>query len=473
MGVLGVLAVAPAFAALAEPIPTAIREAAAAGGTPEVIVVFDDAAIEAEAVGMRAQSGSDKDTPAILAVKETRYRDLRRKVFATLPAGGSDVLTEFSHLPIAFLRLNSRAALDGLAADSSVRGIHENRLKYPVLDSQSATLVNAPQAATAGLTGSGTDVMIIDTGADYTVADLGSCSAAGVPATCHVVVADAVDALGNVVADSLAPTSTSNAHGTNVAAIIAGIAPGTKIIVMNVFGTTNSASDVQIIAAINWAIAHQATDHIKAINMSLGDGVLNTAACNTGNPYVTAAANARSAGITTVAAAGNNGYTNGISSPACTPGVVSVGAVYSGNFGGIGWGICTDTTTAADKVTCFSNSASFLTLLAPGALITAGGLQYGGTSQATPFITGAAAVLRAAFPTETADQAVARMTGHGKSVIDVRNAIAKPRLDLYAAAGLGGTVSNTSGDVPALPEWATLMLMTAMLGATMRHRART
>jgi subtilisin family serine protease len=183
-------------------------------------------------------------------------------------------------------------------------------------------------------------------------------------------------------------------------------------------------------------------------------------------------ANARTAGITTVAAAGNNGYTNGLSSPACTPGAVSVGAVYSGNFGGIGWGTCTDNATTADQVTCFSNSASFLTLLAPGALITAGGLQYGGTSQATPFIAGAAAVLRAAFPTESADQAVARMTGHGKSVTDTRNSIAKPRLDLYAAAGLGTIATNTGGEVPTLPEWATLLLMATLLAAAMHRTTR-
>jgi subtilisin family serine protease len=183
-------------------------------------------------------------------------------------------------------------------------------------------------------------------------------------------------------------------------------------------------------------------------------------------------ANAHGAGIAVVAAAGNNGYTNGISSPACTPGAVSVGAVYSANFGGIGWGACTDNTTAADQVTCFSNSASFLTLLAPGALITAGGLTYGGTSQATPFITGAAAVLRAAFPTETTDQAVARMTGHGKSVIDARNAISKPRLDLYAAAGLAATVATTNQDVPTLPQWAMLIMMAILLGTALRHSAR-
>ncbi len=41
---------------------------------------------------------------------------------------------------------------------------------------------------------------------------------------------------------------------------------------------------------------------------------------------------------------------------------------------------CSDPTTAADKVACFSNGGSLVTLLAPGAMITAGGYTMGGTS---------------------------------------------------------------------------------------------
>ncbi|MGB0127799.1 MAG: S8 family serine peptidase, partial [Rhodocyclaceae bacterium] len=144
-------------------------------------------------------------------------------------------------------------------------------------------------------------------------------------------------------------------------------------------------------------------------------------------------------------------------SPACTPGAVSVGAVYSGNFGGVGWGACTDSTTAADKVTCFSNSASFLSVLAPGAIITAGGVSLGGTSQAAPFIAGSVAVLRAAYPAETLDQTVSRITSSGSPVTDARNGLSKPRLNLQAAAGVGNSETSGSQDVPTLPEWAAIL----------------
>jgi subtilisin family serine protease len=103
-----------------------------------------------------------------------------------------------------------------------------------------------------------------------------------------------------------------------------------------------------------------------------------------------------SAGIIPVVAAGNNAFLNGIAGPACTPSALSVGAVYAANYGSVGWSACTDNATAADKVVCFSNSASFLGMLAPGAIITAGGQTMGGTSQASPFVAATVGLLYAA-----------------------------------------------------------------------------
>jgi len=140
--------------------------------------------------------------------------------------------------------------------------------------------------------------------------------------------------------------------------------------------------------------------------------------------------------------------------PACTPGAISVGAVYDANLGGLNWGICTDFTTVADKITCFSNSDDYLTLLAPGALISAAGFTFGGTSQATPHVSAAVAMLRAAYPGDTLDQTVGRMTGTGVPITDSRNGVITPRLDLLGAVGAinnqfanAVTVSGQSGTV--------------------------
>jgi subtilisin family serine protease len=190
-------------------------------------------------------------------------------------------------------------------------------------------------------------------------------------------------------------------HGSNVAATVLAVAPGSKIISLNVF-RGESAYTSDIISAINWCIANAATYHIVAINLSVGVGI--STSLSTAGPLYAPFQNARSVGMLPIVAAGNDGNKNGINTFAASPGVVSVGAVYDSAYGSMSWptASCTDPTTSADLVTCFSDSASFLTMLAPGCRDDAASTSYKcGTSQATPHVAGAVAVLRSAFPTET------------------------------------------------------------------------
>lgn len=341
---------------------------------------------------------------------------------------GVQVLRDYNNLPIAFYRISNKEALVDLLNDTNVKAVYPNRINQATT-MESLPLINQPQANTKGFNGTGSSVAVLDTGVNYLHSDFG-CTAVNSPSsTCRVVYAfDSAPDDGSL---------DDNGHGSNVSAIVSKVATKTKIIGIDVF-RSGSAYDSDILAGINWAVNNAKTYNIKAINLSLGiPGVKYKSECSNSS-YATAFANARAAGVVPVVASGNDAFSDGISSPACVAGAVRVGAVYDSNIGGVSWGNpvkCSDPTTAADKVACFSNGGSFVTLLAPGAMITAGGYTMGGTSQATPHVAGAIALLRAnsVTPTETIDQTINRLKTTGKPITDSRTGLVFPRIDLLAA----------------------------------------
>ena len=468
----GAILAMSALVASAAQAPAGAADSLARGNPQDLIIELDASAVDQEAVALGRQLGLKQDGAPLLQLRQDRYRQLKDKVRSALPTGEYETVAEFHVLPLALIRVRTPRALTALVNHRGVVGIYRDAVKYPIpdkvplLDSQSQALIGQPVARAAGLTGAGTTVLVIDSGANYTVSDLGSCSAPAAPATCRISHALYVNSSNAVISDPTPVASANNNHGTNVAAIVAGVAVATHVAVVNVFGTATSTSDSKILAAINWGIANHAAYNIRALNLSLGDSALNTTACS-GSPYVSAFSAALSAGIVPVVAAGNNGYLNGISSPACAPGAVSVGAVYVANYGSVGWSTCTDSTTAANMVTCFSNSASFLTMFAPGAIITAGGQTFGGTSQASPFAAATIALLYGAYPSATANEQITRLTTTGLAVTDSRNGIAKPRLDL---AAITTAVVPATGEVPTLPEWGAFLLGAILLLSTVARR---
>ena len=397
-----------------------------------VIVELDAAAIDAQAAAQRKSRGLRHDDPAIIKFRADGYRAEKDKLFQTIAPRKLLMERNFAHLPMFAARINSLDDLKALEGDPRVSAIYEEQTLHMHL-AQSAPLIRQPQGLTLNQDGSGTTVAVLDTGVDYTRAAFGPCSAPGVPADCNVIYTqDFAPDDGALDADG---------HGSNVAGVVSGIAPGTRIAALDVFNGT-SASSTDIIAAMDWSIANQAVYNIVAMNMSLGGGLFTSPCSNTTNPnspgfnpFRTPIANAKAAGIFTVASSGNDASSTGIAMPACTPEAISVGAVYDSNVGATSFAVCSDATTAADQVACFSNSASFLTLLAPGAWITAAGSTYGGTSQAAPHISGAVAVLRAAYPNDSLASTLNRLTTCGVNIMDGRNGVTTPRLDLLASVG--------------------------------------
>lgn len=411
-------------------VPTVVAQQLASDRFVDIIVLIDDSGVEAELSILRKAQRSVHDDETVLSRRAQLYRERKGPILDDLSSEEADIIHDYSHLPMFALRLHSSRALNRLAERSDVEAIYPDSTIHPHLG-QSLPLVEQPTAALVGRTGTNATMAILDSGVNWNHAAFGSCTAPGVPTTCKVAVAVEI-ALDD------GSTMDSTGHGTNVAATALGVAPGARIAALDVFGSGGTSSDSTIINGINWAIANRVTYNIVSLNMSLGDGGRYTTLCSSKatNPYVTPIVNARNAGILPVASSGNEAYTDGIARPACTPGVISVGAVYDANLGARGWTVCTDSTTAADKVACFSNSASFLTMLAPGAIITAAGSSYGGTSQAAPHVAGAVAVLRAQWPEETLGETFSRLSTQAVVITDHRNGYTFPRFTLTGALRL-------------------------------------
>lgn len=460
---LASLLLSAAMLSFAAPVPDELLLTVRNVGAVDVIVELDASAIDRNAATRRARLPRRIDDDAALASLAGQYRALKDQAMRPLQGPDIDELLDYSHLPMRTVHVRSEAALRALAAAPGVRAVYPD-VEHRTVLAESLSQIGQPAVAAVGYGGSGATVAVIDDGIDRTQDAFGGCTAIGVPASCRVV-AEQTFAIAS---------ATDSRHGTNVAAIVVGVAPQARIAALNVFEDTGGAYTSSILSAINWAIANRSVYGIVAINMSLGDTSRNVAQCNRSNSnvYLTPISNARSAGIHVVAAAGNAGYVNsafsaGLASPACTPGAVSVGAVYDANVGGLIWGSspnqCTDNTSRADQITCFSMSSTYLSLLAPGALISAGGFILGGTSQAAPHVAGALAVLRSAFAGETLAAAESRLTANGTPIFDSRISRSFPRLNLAAAArpanddfAAATVLSSTSGSTTGSSRLATL-----------------
>ncbi len=467
--------------------PDDVISALKAGQSVKLIVEYDDAPVELSvATKLRSKQLSSKED-AVISYKSQQYKSIKDKIDKStviaklVKAGDIENIKDYSHLPLNFKRVGTYDALTTLLSQTGVKAVYEDRPLYPVLAS-SLPFINQPTVANAGLQGDGKTVVVLDTGVDIANPAFGACTSANTPSNnCRVVV-------NNNIASS---PYADHSHGTNVSAVVLGVAPRSKIAMLNVFDTAGSASSSDILTGIDWSISNKVTYDIVAVNLSLGDGQPYSSQCprNTAGGWAsTAITRAKNAGIAVVVAAGNEARQSALASPACSPDAISVGAVYDSNIGGVGFSNCSDNTTAPDQITCFSNRADYMTLFAPGGSITAGGITQFGTSQASPHVAGAIAILRAAYPSETVAQTLARLTSNGTPITFNANGVnvTKPRLNLLnvtgtvtppanadLSIGITGTNSitlNTNNDYTltvtnAGPQPATSVVATATLPA--------
>ncbi len=426
---------------LADPL-TAAEQASLARGQPvRVLVEFHAPQVDRSASAEVSRRRLNHEDDAVLAIRAAGYRAIKDNVEAAVQGTDARRIRDYAHFPLQFWEISSTDALSRLTRNPAVRSVYRDSTLH-VASVSDLPFISQPQTAAEGAQGAGTTIAVIDggLGTNYlNFPDFGTCTGVGTPAsTCRVVVNQ----------DFYPGASAETQHGTNVSAIALGVAPAAKLAMFDVFnGVDATVSDIN--TALESILTMQSTYNIVAVNLSLGDGSSHATQCPDDGTIamVTTLKGMAAAGVLPVVAAGNNNSKTGLASPACVQNVVSVGAVYDASYGSLPpWQTgCTDTITAPDRVTCFSQSASYLTLLAPGTFVRApdGSNIESGTSQATPHVSGAVAVLRAQYPAESVSETVQRMQLTGVMDTDPANSRVTPRLNLLAATNAGSAMSLT------------------------------
>ncbi|MEX2211007.1 MAG: S8 family serine peptidase [Gaiellaceae bacterium] len=341
-----------------------------------------------------------------------------------------------------FAGLATPAGLAKLRADPNVLRADRDS-PGRAADLESNALIRADAAYAAGFTGVGATVAVLDSGIEATHPDLAT-AIAGQHCFCQNPNGSGCCPGGARESDD---ASDEEGHGTRVAGIVAGagslapvgVAPGARLVSVRVLDANGEfAGTAQIVSALDWLLSER--PDVRVVNMSLSTTRLYDGFCDAEAAALATAINLlRDRGTVVVASSGNAGSASQLGAPACVRGAVSVGAVFDGDVGSYtSFTGCTDATTAPDRVTCFSNSGPALDLLAPGAVITtaaAGGGVSGfvGTSASCPHVAGAVAVLVGERPDASAGAIEDALASTGAPIIDGRNGLVRPRIDLAAA----------------------------------------
>jgi len=426
--------VAAAVAALAG---TSLAGAPAASASPSETVIVTSAGLLSPVMAVLEAGGAILDQLPIIDGVEASIPSILEPVLAALP--GITVTPDIS------VSVQSTPVSTGPHTPSDVF----------------LQQTGAARLASAGDTGQGVTVAVLDTGIDN-LPDFAGRLIGGVDLT-----------------SANNPFQDSYGHGTFIAGLIAGDgassngqysgeAPGAKLVSIKVAGATGQTDLVTLILGLQWAIAHQSQYGIKVLNISLGFQPTESTVIN---PLDMAVQAAWASGITVVVSAGNAGPFNGtILSPGDDPLVITVGALDD----------MASPSAAGDEMTTFSSAGptspdgwekpdlvtsgrSVVSLAAPGSTIydnypsaRVGSANFvgSGTSFSAAITSGAAALVLADNPGLTPNQVKARLLGTtsagpvGNPFVDGHGA-----LNAYAAATSGSMnfSQSAAGLLPTLP----------------------
>jgi len=422
----------------------------------------------------RLDASAASRVDVIIELEEPRPRGLRaRSEAARRRAIAADCqallsrLTPGEFLPGRQLRelpvLSGRAtrqAVAELAALPGVRAVALDSAVHPHL-AQSIPLTGLDRVHREGFLGNEISVAILDTGVDIDHPDLAD-----------AIVAEQCFCRGGCCPNRRSEQSGPGAandgggHGTQVAGALLssgvvsapGGAPGAALVAVKVLPDNGGGSFMDVLAGLDW-VRTQAHE-VDVVNLSLGGRVLYDDACDRPGSLQSlengllskSVAALREAGVLVVASAGNDGSSTQVTTPACIGDVIAVGAVWDADVGRRSDLGCTDRSTAADRVPCWSNSGSEVDLWAPGGLVRtdrSGGSTTSvvGTSFAAPHVAACAALLIEAAPELDLDSVTAALRTSPTLVTDAKSALTRPRLDCDAALAalpepaLGGTLA--------------------------------
>jgi|KBSSwiStaDraftv2_1062776.scaffolds.fasta_scaffold38154_2 subtilisin family serine protease len=241
--------------------------------------------------------------------------------------------------------------------------------------------------------------------------------------------ADPTDARDGVDNDGDGDVDEGAGHGTHVAGILGVVAPDAQLEIVRVLDSDGRGDMLLLAQGIRWSIAHG----VKVLNMSLGGP--------TKSPAVTMAMEeAVEAGVICVAAAGNGGLSSAVEFPANYHCVIGVTALDAG-----------------DVLASFSSAGSSVGICAPGVSVRSSYLNgcyalWSGTSMATPWVAGGAALIYSKDPSLSRNQVIARIEDTGRAIWKqnpgLRGSLGGGALDLGAA------LSENSGGakVASVPE---------------------
>ncbi len=425
-----------------------VLEQIRAGGNPRIVVALNVAPLAAPVDQL--SPGGGFAVPPGLARLRAEVAAAQRSAVGRANREALFELRQYENVPAFAANVSSEEAVRAIASDAGVRRIDLDVGGTGQLEN-TVRVISANERHEIGNKGQGVVVAILDSGVDTDHPDLAD---AVVHQACfgYNESSDGSGFCPNGQERQVGAGSAEDdaGHGTFVSGVLAsngivsapGVAPDASIVAIKVTDDCSLAGCFygfsEIVAALDYLIANNASLKVQAINMSFGTLDLFAGACDDAAAFTMAGAAAintlRAMGVIAFAAAGNNSSGTLMGAPACLSNVVSVGV--SDNF---------------DQVGSRSNSNATTDLFAPGVLLTSaffGGGTYtvdnGGTSGASPHAAGCAALLIESGEARTPSAIETRLKISPTTITDPKNGLSFPRLDCsYSAiAALRGLINR-------------------------------